>query len=92
MQMAQVGRDFFNPKVAAKLKENKMELRPGYVTSICQHEQDMLLCSEMKMKIMCSEIVLENMSAIMKAMQQHQLQIWIFHGLFALSNWDSTSS
>ena len=45
---------------------NIFSLQPGYVTSIRQHEQDMLLCSEMKMKIMRSDSVLENMSAIMR--------------------------
>jgi len=67
LQMAQVGRDYFDPKAAVNLKEYKLDLWPGYVTSIRQHEQDMLLCSEMKMKIMRSDSVLENMSTIMKA-------------------------
>lgn len=66
LQMAQVGRDYFDPKAAVNLKEYKLDLWPGYVTSIRQHEQDMLLCSEMKMKIMRSDSVLENMGLIMK--------------------------
>lgn len=67
LEMAQVGRDFFDPKAAVNLKDYKLDLWPGYVTSIRQHEGDMLLCSEMKMKIMRADSVLENMSAIMKA-------------------------
>ena len=41
-----LGRNYYDPKAAKVLKDFKLELWPGYVTSIRQHENNILLCCE----------------------------------------------
>lgn len=41
------------------LKDRRLQLWPGYVTSIRQHEVDTLLCAEITTKVMRDETVLE---------------------------------
>ena len=67
MQLAQVDRHYFDPKAAVNLTEYKLELWPGYITSIRQHEQDMLLGCEMKMKCMRMDSALDQIGTIIKA-------------------------
>lgn len=38
-----LGRNYFDPKACVKLDEWKLELWPGYVTSIRQHEKEVRL-------------------------------------------------
>lgn len=42
---------------------HKLELWPGYVTSIRQHETDILMCSEINHKVMRQETALELLTA-----------------------------
>merc|ERR1719204_3066556 len=39
MQLELIRRDYYDPKAAIILKQHKLELWPGYVTSIRQHEE-----------------------------------------------------
>lgn len=41
------------------LPEHKLELWPGYLTSIRQHERDILMCSEITNKVMRLETILD---------------------------------
>lgn len=45
-------RDYYNPQAAIKLNEYKIELWPGYVTSIRIHENKILLCCEISHKVL----------------------------------------
>jgi aubergine-like protein len=47
-----VGRNFFDAASKIGIQEFKLELWPGYVTSIRQHEQEILLCCEISHKVM----------------------------------------
>ena len=46
---------FYTPQIP--LREHNLELWPGYVTSIRQHEQDVLLCAEISYKVLRTETV-----------------------------------
>ena len=41
LQLKLINRDYFDPKAAVPFSQHKLELWPGYVTSIRQHEQKM---------------------------------------------------
>lgn len=50
-----VGRNLFDAAAAIKIKEFNMELWPGYVTSIRQHESEILVGGEIDFKVMRNE-------------------------------------
>ncbi|XP_067213491.1 piwi-like protein Siwi isoform X1 [Linepithema humile] len=54
-----IGRNFFDPQNKIVLPEYKLELWPGYITSIRQHERDILMCSEITNKVMRLETLLD---------------------------------
>ena len=49
-----------------EIKEYKVELWPGYITSIRQHEDDILVCAEVSHKVMRVETVYEIIKRIQK--------------------------
>ncbi|KAK9512245.1 hypothetical protein O3M35_000713 [Rhynocoris fuscipes] len=53
-----VGRDFFDAAMKVKIDKYNMELWPGYVTSVRQHERDVLLGVDLANKIMRKDTVL----------------------------------
>ncbi|KAB0805015.1 hypothetical protein PPYR_01985 [Photinus pyralis] len=54
-----VGRNFFDAVAKVSIPEHHMELWPGYVTSIRQHENDILMCAEITHKVMRYDTVLQ---------------------------------
>lgn len=52
-----VGRNFFDAAAKFNIHEFNLELWPGYLTSIRQHEQDILLCAEITHKVMRTDTV-----------------------------------
>ena len=46
----------------AEVRDFKLELWPGYITSIRQHERDILLCAEITHKVMRNETLLDVLS------------------------------
>ena len=55
---------FLDPKAAIILKQHKLELWPGYVTSIRQHEEKILLCCEISHKILRTDTVLQQIGEV----------------------------
>merc|ERR1719221_1407439 len=44
LQLELIRRDYYDPKAAVDFKNYRLELWPGYVTSIRQHEEKVMLC------------------------------------------------
>lgn len=65
--MTQLGRNYYDPKGQISLKDFKLNLWPGYVTSIRQHEHKLLLCSEVSNKILRMDTVLDQLEQIKRA-------------------------
>ncbi|ALC39293.1 piwi [Drosophila busckii] len=57
LKLEQVGRNLFDPHAKVALREFALELWPGYETSIRQHENEILLCTEITHKVMRTETV-----------------------------------
>lgn len=55
LRLQQVGRNFFDAVSKISIRDHRLELWPGYVTSIRQHEHDILLCCEISSKVMRME-------------------------------------
>ena len=54
MNLKLVGRNYFDPEAKVVMNKYKLELWPGYDTSIRQHENDILLCCEVTHKVLSS--------------------------------------
>lgn len=52
-----IQRNLYDEKARIQIPDFKLELWPGYVTSIRQHEQDILVCCEISHKVMRFETV-----------------------------------
>ena len=70
MQLQLVGRDYFDPGAKIVMANHKLELWPGYQTSIRQHEDSMLLCCEIRHKVLRTDTVYEQIQAIQKRGRQ----------------------
>ncbi|XP_046398366.1 piwi-like protein Siwi [Ischnura elegans] len=62
MDLQLVGRNFFDAKARIAIPEYRLELWPGYLTSIRQHENNLLMCAEISHKVMRKDSVLHLMS------------------------------
>ncbi|PNF25797.1 hypothetical protein B7P43_G11743 [Cryptotermes secundus] len=52
LKLQLVGRYYYDPSACIKLDGHQLEVWPGYVTSIRQHENELLLCAEVTHKVM----------------------------------------
>ncbi|XP_051173756.1 piwi-like protein Siwi isoform X2 [Leptopilina boulardi] len=59
LKLQLVGRNFFDAQNKVQIREFKLELWPGYLTSIRQCEYNILMCAEITHKVMRDETVLD---------------------------------
>lgn len=57
LELKLVGRDYYDAVAKIDVPEYRLELWPGYKTSIRQHENDILMCCEITFKVMRMETV-----------------------------------
>ena len=61
-----MGRHYFDAQGKDSIDQFKLELWPGYITSIRQHEHELLLCTEITHKVMRQETVLDLLKECIK--------------------------
>jgi len=59
MKMQLVGRNYYHPDRKIDVKAHKMQVWPGYSTSILQYESDVMLCADVAHKVLRMQTVLE---------------------------------
>lgn len=64
LKLELIGRNFFDPKAKVVIHGADIQLWPGYVTSIRQHETDVMLCAEITNKVMRTETVYDIMNKL----------------------------
>jgi len=74
MKLEMVGRNYFDPGAKHTLSQHKLEIWPGYETSIRQHEDQMLLCCDISHKVLRTDTVLDQISAISKTQRGNYRQ------------------
>ncbi|XP_070067653.1 protein aubergine isoform X2 [Drosophila takahashii] len=67
-----VSRNFFDPQAKINLESYRMELWPGYQTSIRQHESDILLCAEIAHKVMRTDTLYNILSEAIRDNDDYQ--------------------
>ncbi|XP_037033212.1 protein aubergine-like isoform X2 [Bradysia coprophila] len=55
LKLQLVGRNFFDAIAKIDIPQHQLQLWPGYLTSIRQHESDIMLCAEITNKVMRTE-------------------------------------
>ena len=61
MGLSQIRRDYFDPQSAHVFSAHKLEVWPGFVTTIKQHEEKILLCCELGNKVLRTDTVLDQL-------------------------------
>ena len=85
----QVGRYYYDPSKRISMDWHKLEIWPGYVTSIRQHENEILLCVELTHKVMRQDTVYDlllecykfqpaNFQVVSKSLTSRHLQFVLF--------------
>lgn len=59
LKLQLVGRNYFDPHAKVELRDYNIELWPGYVTSIRQFENNILMCAEITHKVMRTDTVFD---------------------------------
>ena len=64
LNMELLGRNYYDPQAASIVREFCLEVWPGYVTSIRQHEYNIMMCAEVSNKVIRTDTVYEQMGTI----------------------------
>nr|QID20004.1 aubergine [Drosophila buzzatii] len=72
LQLQLVSRNFFDPQAKIVLDKYRVELWPGYTTSIRQHESDILLCTEIAHKVMRTDTLYHVLSKAIRESDDYQ--------------------
>lgn len=72
LKLQLVGRNFFDAVAKISIRDYRLELWPGYVTSIRQHEYDILLCTEISSKVMRMETLYDILQDCLKNYRDHK--------------------
>ncbi|XP_043640894.1 protein aubergine [Drosophila teissieri] len=67
-----VSRNFFDPQAKINLENFRMQIWPGYQTSIRQHENDILLCAEIAHKVMRTDTLYNILSEAIRDNDDYQ--------------------
>lgn len=74
LKLQLVGRNFFDAiaKIKVDFREYRMEIWPGYITSIRQQERDIMLCVEIAHKIMRTDTLYDIMKRCISESRNYQ--------------------
>jgi len=71
LHMELLGRNYYDPTAASIVREFNLEVWPGYVTSIRQHERAILMCAEVSNKVIRTDTVYDQMALIYQRRPQN---------------------
>lgn len=72
LKLQLVGRNFFDALAKIPIRTYHLELWPGYITSIRQHEQDVLMCAEITTKTMRMQTLLDILSECANSVRDYK--------------------
>ena len=62
--LSQIGHHYYNPKKNIAVPQHKLDLWPGFITSILQYEDNIVLCADVSHKIMRSGTVYDTLNQL----------------------------
>jgi len=84
-----VGRDYYDKKAAITLKDWKLELWPGYMTSMRQHEKDVMLCCEVSTKILRTDTVMDQLMSCVRGQGGKQMAQKLLLGAIVMTKYNN---
>ncbi|XP_022105120.1 piwi-like protein 1 [Acanthaster planci] len=64
MGMQQIGRHYFNPNLPVVIPQHSLQLWPGFITSILQYEEEVMLMADVSHKVLRTDTVLDILANI----------------------------
>lgn len=61
LEMVQVGRYYYNPRTPSTVPQHRLEVWPGYITSVSQNEGGLMLLVDASHRVLRTETVLQLM-------------------------------
>lgn len=74
LKLQQVGKNFYDAENKVSIRDYRLELWPGYVTSIRQHEHNILLCAEIAHKVMRNESMLDILEQLKREVLEYRTE------------------
>ena len=74
LKLQQVGKNFYDAENKVSIRDYRLELWPGYVTSIRQHEKNILLCAEIAHKVMRNESMLDILEQLKREIIEYRAE------------------
>nr|XP_019611125.1 PREDICTED: piwi-like protein 3 [Rhinolophus sinicus] len=75
MKLKQVGRNYYNDVEGEEILQHKLEVWPGYITSILQYENDMTLCADVNHKLLRMETAYDVIMRIREEAKSKNLDV-----------------
>nr|XP_022317079.1 piwi-like protein 1 [Crassostrea virginica] len=66
LEMVQVGRYYYNPKTPSAVPQHRLEVWPGYITSVCENEDGLMMLVDASHRVLRTETVLQLMKTIVQ--------------------------
>jgi len=89
LKLQLVGRDYYDKAAAVTLREWKLELWPGYMTSMRQHENEVMLNCEVSTKILRTDTVMDQMMQCMKGQGGRQMAQKLLLGAIVMTKYNN---
>ncbi|XP_037932145.1 protein aubergine-like [Teleopsis dalmanni] len=72
LKLQQLNRNFFDPVAKIRIENFRLEIWPGYITSIRQHELDVLMCAEIAHKVLRTDTIYNILTQLVKESSDYQ--------------------
>jgi len=89
LKLQLVNRDYYDKAAAVILKDWKLELWPGYVTSMRQHENDVMLCCEVSTKIIRTDTVMDQLMSCVRGQGGRQMAQKLLLGAIVMTKYNN---
>ena len=73
LHLVELNRNFYDPEQASRVDQYPLEVWPGYLTSIRQHENEILLCAEITNKVLRTDSVYDQFQ-MMRRLNRDQIK------------------
>ncbi|XP_072749507.1 piwi-like protein Siwi [Anoplolepis gracilipes] len=92
LRLQLVGRDYYDARNRVSIHQFRLELWPGYITSIRQYERDILMCAEITHKVMRQETLLDMLSDCYRRSQDYRKEFCnSVIGIIALTDYNNNT-
>ncbi|XP_010132094.1 PREDICTED: piwi-like protein 1 [Buceros rhinoceros silvestris] len=74
LNLEQIGRNYYSPTDPIIVPKHRLMIWPGFITSILQYEESILLCVDVSHKVLRSETVLDFMYNLCERLEEHRFR------------------